>query len=101
MIHGREAAESALPSKQLLDIMVKNISANLLYRSEHIPGLFDGDMIIFSARRTGSGLLLEQSWRPYVSGDITEYPVDCRHDEMLNVEVLRLFGVQLDVALAE
>jgi thioesterase domain-containing protein len=101
LIHEREAAEIVLPSKHVLDIMVKNSRTNVLYRSEHVPGVFDGDMTIFSATRGGSGLPLLQSWRPYVTGEITEYSVDCTHDEMMNIEVLKLFGVQINVALGD
>ncbi|MDR3660160.1 MAG: thioesterase domain-containing protein, partial [Mycobacterium sp.] len=101
LIHERGAVEAALPSKQLVDIMVKNTRTDVLYRSEHVPGVFDGDMIVFAATRSGSGISLLQSWRPYVAGDITEYSVDCTHREMLNVEVLKLFGEQLNVALGD
>ena len=101
LIRERGAAEAALPSKQLVDIMVENVRTAVLYRSEHAPGVFDGDMIVFAATRSGNGTSLRQSWRPYVAGDITEYSVDCTHQEMLNAEVLKLFGKQLNVALGD
>jgi hypothetical protein len=34
-------------------------------------------------------------------GTFTEDSVDCTHDEMSNLDVLRSFGVQLNVALGD
>ena len=67
----------------------------------HEPGVFDGDMIIFSAVRDESdrSSSLLQSWRPYVVGDITEYSVDCTHHEMLTAESLSMYGKQLKDSL--
>ena len=38
-------------------------------------------------------------WRPYVTGDITEYPVDCQHLEMLSPESIMVYGKQLKLLL--
>jgi thioesterase domain-containing protein/acyl carrier protein len=99
-IHQREAVEFALPSRQLVEIMAKNANTNLLLRAQHVPDIFDGDMTIFSARPTDGRSALQQSWRPYVAGQITEHPVDCEHEEMLSSRSLKLFGEQLAAALA-
>ncbi|OBF13812.1 hypothetical protein A5730_02295 [Mycobacterium sp. ACS4054] len=95
-----EAVDFALPSRQIVETMVKNANTNLALRADHEPDIFDGDMIIFSARPTGGRSALRQSWRPYVAGQIREYPVDCEHEEMLSSRSLKLFGEQLAAALA-
>jgi thioesterase domain-containing protein len=87
--------------KQLLDLGVQNINSNrALYRA-HEPGVFDGDITIFTAVRDegdcSSPLL--QRWRPYITGGITIYPIDCTHQEMMSTESLILYGQQLKVLL--
>jgi thioesterase domain-containing protein/acyl carrier protein len=90
-----------LPPKQLVDTMVRSVNANQSHLVEHVPDVFDGDVIIFSAAQTAgdhdSSLL--RSWRPYVAGDITEHSVDCAHHEMLNAESLDEYGKQLRLLL--
>ncbi|MGC1153535.1 MAG: hypothetical protein WA925_16150, partial [Mycobacterium sp.] len=70
---------------------------------EHVPDVFDGDMVIFSAARSGrnrySSLL--HSWRPYVAGDITGHSVDCTHHEMLSTESLGVYGGRLKLLLED
>ncbi|KAA1249600.1 non-ribosomal peptide synthetase, partial [Mycobacterium simiae] len=99
LVSQHEATELPFPSRQLLATLVENANRNTSLLSQHVPDIFDGDMVIFSATRGGSGSPLLQSWRPYVDGDITEYRIDCAHDEMLTPESLRLFGHQLRAAL--
>ncbi|BBZ13665.1 non-ribosomal peptide synthetase [Mycobacterium branderi] len=87
--------------KQLLDLLGRNLDNNLALQRAHEPGVFDGDMILFSAApderdRSSSPL---RSWRPYVSGGITEYSVDCRHEDMLSAESLSRYGQQLKLSL--
>ena len=50
----REAVEFALPPKQLLEFMVQSVNANQPYLLEHVPDVFDGDMVIFSAARSAN-----------------------------------------------
>jgi thioesterase domain-containing protein len=40
-----------------------------------------------------------ESWRPYVAGHITEYSIDCRHEDMLTAESVSLYGQQLKFSL--
>jgi thioesterase domain-containing protein/acyl carrier protein len=87
--------------KQLLDLAVQNINSNeALYRA-HEPGVFDGDITIFTAVRDESNRSspLLQRWRPYVTGDITEYSVDCKHQDLLTTESVNMYGEQLKVLL--
>ena len=87
--------------KYLKDLLVNNINTNMALYRAYEPGVFDGDIIIFSAVRdeNDSGSSGLQSWRPYVAGDITEYSVDCTHEDMLTAESVSLFGQQLKLSL--
>ena len=87
--------------KQLLDSIVQNLNSSMALHRAHEPGVFDGDTIIFSAlpdERIPSSSALE-SWRPYVAGHITEYSIDCRHEDMLTAESVSLYGQQLKYSL--
>jgi thioesterase domain-containing protein len=65
-----------------------------------VPHVFDGDVIIFSARRDeGNESSDPRNWNPYAAGAITVYPVDCGHDDMMASESLALYGEQLKLAL--
>jgi thioesterase domain-containing protein len=87
--------------KQLFDFAVQNLHNSLALHRAHEPGVFDGNAIIFSAlpdERIPSSSPLE-GWRPYVAGHITEYSIDCRHEDMLAAESLSLYGQQLKFSL--
>ena len=96
-----EVVEFVLPPRQIFEFAVRNHNANLLYLREHVPGVFEGDMVIFSAARSENenNSTHPQNWRPYVAGDITVYPVDCEHDAMMTPESLSLYGQQLKLSL--
>jgi thioesterase domain-containing protein len=97
----REVVEFAFPPRQLFEFVVQSAHASELYLLEHVPGVFDGDMVIFSAARSGieHGSSHLQSWGPYVAGDITEYSVDCTHNEMTTTGSVSIYGEQLKLSL--
>jgi amino acid adenylation domain-containing protein len=121
LIQQRDAVGFAvpLPPRQLLEFMVKSVNASQWYLLKHVPGVFDGDMVIFSAAPSengndnGLGLGSRwrglrpqmatrshlQSWRPYGAGDITEYSVGCAHYEMLTIRALSVYGKRLKLLL--
>ncbi|WP_264079290.1 thioesterase domain-containing protein, partial [Mycobacterium szulgai] len=90
---------AAVPFGELRNLIVKNTKANIQYRSEHTVDVFDGDLTIFSATRSAPIGAIRQSWQPYVTGDIADYPVDCTHHEMLTAQSVELFGKQLRAVL--
>ena len=95
-------AEFVLPPEQVLEFAVRNHVANQVHRRNHVPDVFDGDVIIFSAARGAddqNNLCHPEDWRPYVAGDITVYPVDCGHDEMMTAESLDMYSQQLKLSL--
>ena len=98
----RERGAAEFPRyKQVLDLFVHNVKNGITLYPAHEPGVFNGDMIIFSAVRDlndqSSSLL--RSWRPYVAGDITVYSIDCTHHEMLTAESVSMYGKQLKHSL--
>jgi thioesterase domain-containing protein/acyl carrier protein len=93
----------ALPKQQVrvfLEFFVKNMKNSLVYLAEHTPGVFCGDMTVFYSTRNESDWDSRlQNWRQYVTGDITHYPVDCGHLEMLSPEAITIYGEQLKLFL--
>jgi amino acid adenylation domain-containing protein/non-ribosomal peptide synthase protein (TIGR01720 family) len=95
-----KVVEFVLPPRQIFEFVVANYNSCGSHLREHVPGVFDGDVIIFSARsENGNNSSHAQSWEPYVAGDITVYPVDCGHDDMMAAESLAMYGEQLRFAL--
>jgi thioesterase domain-containing protein/acyl carrier protein len=101
LIQQQQTAEFPLPPKQLLDAIMQSVNVNQLHLLEHVPDVFDGDMVIFSAARTEGDRdpSLLPSWRPYVAGDITEHSIDCAHHEMMSAESLKVYGERLKLLL--
>ena len=89
------------PSNELMETLAKNIETNEAFRSDHVPAVFDGDMVIFVAARSSNGSAQLRGWRPYVVGNIAMHSVNCTHYEMLNAESLKLFGRQLAAELED
>ncbi len=87
--------------RQLFDLGVQNLSSSMALHRAHEPGVFDGDAIIFSASPDGGilGSSPLDSWRPYVAGTLSEYSIDCRHEDMLTAESVSLYGQHLKVLL--
>ena len=100
LVRERGGAEFAR-YKQVLDLFVHNVKNGMTLYPAHEPGVFNGDMIIFSAARDESdhSSSLLRSWRPYVVGDITVYSIDCTHHEMLTAESVSMYGNQLKDSL--
>ncbi|ORA11438.1 long-chain fatty acid--CoA ligase [Mycobacterium arosiense ATCC BAA-1401 = DSM 45069] len=87
--------------KSLLGFIAQRVNANHLYLLEHMPDVFDGDMVIFSAARggNGNGSPHIEKWGPYVDGNITAHSVDCAHHEMLTTRSLNTYGEELKLLL--
>jgi thioesterase domain-containing protein/acyl carrier protein len=87
--------------RHLFDLGVQNLNSSMALHRAHEPGVFDGDAIIFSASPDEGipGLSPLDSWRPYVAGNISEYSIDCRHEDMLTAESVSLYGQHLKTLL--
>jgi amino acid adenylation domain-containing protein len=91
-----------LPIAQLrifLKFFMQNMKKGLWYQVEHVTGVFDGDMVVFYTTQNETSWDLSLQWRPYVTGEITKYPVDCEHLEMLSPESIIMYGKQLKLSL--
>jgi thioesterase domain-containing protein/acyl carrier protein len=98
----QQAAVEFSQYKQLLDLLIQYHDSNAALHRVHEPGVFDGDITVFSPVRDSRdhSSSLVQSWRPYVAGEITVYPIDCTHQEMLTTESLSMYGKRLKDSLA-
>jgi enterobactin synthetase component F len=56
------------------------------------PGVFDGDLLYFSATRGMTELLDSGLWRPFVTGELIEHPVPATHAQLTNSEVVAVIG---------
>ncbi len=87
--------------KQLFDASVQSIKSSMALHLAHEPGVFDGDAVIFSASRDDNSQSWSplESWRPFIAGHITEYSIDCSHQDMLAAESVNLYGHHLRSSL--
>jgi thioesterase domain-containing protein/acyl carrier protein len=87
---------------QLLVQMVDNFNTNIAFYRDHEAGVFNGDVIMFSAERDerDRSSFLHRSWRPHVAGDIVVHPVDSTHQAMLTTEALSSYGRKLGQLLS-
>ncbi|WP_365998404.1 amino acid adenylation domain-containing protein [Mycolicibacterium sp.] len=94
-------AEHSLVPTELLEFMTRSLTTNQSHLQNHAPGVFDGDIVVFSATRDeDDGHASELArWRQCVTGDVTIHPVDCTHHEMLSPESLGSYVERLKVAL--
>ncbi|GAA5087421.1 amino acid adenylation domain-containing protein [Nocardia iowensis] len=56
------------------------------------PGVFDGDLLYFSATRGPTELFGADIWRPFVTGDLIEHPVEATHAQLTNAAVVEVIG---------
>ncbi|MEV5652090.1 amino acid adenylation domain-containing protein [Nocardia sp. NPDC052254] len=56
------------------------------------PGVFEGDLLYFSATRGPTELFDASLWRPYVTGAIVEHPVEATHAQLTNSDVVDRIG---------
>ncbi|WP_459963872.1 non-ribosomal peptide synthetase, partial [Mycobacterium avium] len=94
----REAgAEGMSRHKRLFDVLFGNARKNIERSKIHEPGVFLGEVTIFSAVRDQEdrSAFLVENWRPYVAGDLVIHEIDCTHDEILNADVVDSYGQRL------
>ncbi|WP_280140775.1 amino acid adenylation domain-containing protein [Nocardia vulneris] len=56
------------------------------------PGVYDGDLLYFSATRGMTELFGAEMWRPYVTGELIEHPVAATHAQLTNSDVVAVIG---------
>ncbi|MFD8368998.1 amino acid adenylation domain-containing protein, partial [Streptomyces hygroscopicus] len=63
------------------------------------PGVFNGDLLVVSAKRDGRGKEHALTWQEYVSGKVETFPVEAGHYDMLvraSESIGRLFSKYLE-----
>nr|WP_267880343.1 non-ribosomal peptide synthetase [Streptomyces sp. HCCB10043] len=73
-----------------IDRFARVIDNNARIQRAHVPGVFDGDVLVVvaAADREESGADAGL-WAPHVSGVTAETEVPCRHDDMAHPDMLR------------
>ncbi|WP_405138638.1 amino acid adenylation domain-containing protein [Nocardia sp. NBC_01388] len=64
------------------------------------PGVFDGDLLYFSATRGMTESFGVEMWRPYISGALVEHPVAATHAQLTNPDAVAVIGPLLAAHLA-
>ncbi|OZM71143.1 non-ribosomal peptide synthetase [Amycolatopsis antarctica] len=106
---GLPTEDGATPSRQeLIDALGDGILADL---DEHergavvdvfsnnarllagfTPGVFDGDLLMFTAAHTGPDARDSADWLPHVGGRVEVHPIDAAHREMTGPRALATIG---------
>lgn len=68
-------------------------------RAGHVPTLYRGDVLFFSASDTRDEGLTPDAWGPYVSGEIVEIPLDATHHHMLDAVPSAVVGESISLRL--
>ncbi|MET8654896.1 amino acid adenylation domain-containing protein [Nocardia aurea] len=79
-----------------LERMAGSYNASARTRTGYQRPVFDGDVLYFSATVDTSDIFGPQGWRPYVTGEITNFDVDVSHDELTAPHVLPIIARVLD-----
>jgi nonribosomal peptide synthetase DhbF len=69
---------------------------------DYEPGVFNGDMLFFTAKRSapGNGPLAQQ-WLKFVTGEVINVEIDCLHQEMMDPEPISQIGKIVNERLQE
>jgi len=73
---------------------------NTRLANKFVPRQFNGDMLFFAATRDESPSAAD-SWKPYVSGKVAIYEIDCEHIHMMRPAPLAKIGSVLASELAK
>jgi|GEM_PF-850443 len=65
------------------------------------PGVFDGDLLYFSATRGVTRSFGADLWRPHIAGTLIEHPVEATHAQLTNSDVVAVIGPLLAAHLAQ
>ncbi|WP_327141432.1 non-ribosomal peptide synthetase [Nocardia sp. NBC_01327] len=60
--------------------------------SDHRPSVFDGDLLFFSAAGNPAPLPNVATWRPYITGPITDHLIDFGHNQLVTEAALTFIG---------
>jgi thioesterase domain-containing protein/aryl carrier-like protein len=76
-------------SDEELYLLAKLHNNNTTLRRQHRASTFDGDMLLFVPETTGEDDHPDRRrWEPYVSGEISQVSLPCKHSDMIRPEML-------------
>jgi hypothetical protein len=88
MIPEEEMTLAAI-SEAELPVFERILQNNLRISRTHEPRLFEGDLLFISAAEgKRERVFSTASWKPYVSGEISEFCLPCEHNYMTRPEML-------------
>lgn len=79
-------------SADQLERLHRGYAAGVALSHGYRPGVYDGDLLYFSATRGITELLGAYVWRPYVTGELVEHPVAATHAQLTNSDVVAVIG---------
>ncbi|MFE1593319.1 amino acid adenylation domain-containing protein [Nocardia sp. NPDC058705] len=95
-LHRALTGELDIPREQFVG-MYRSALRSMDLVTELAPVPYDGDLTYLTAARTNGGSASQ--WRPFISGVITDHPVDATHHEMLGSAPSATVGPVLAAAL--
>jgi thioesterase domain-containing protein len=75
-------------AERMLRLLEHNVS--LLYSFR--PGVFDGDLLLFTAGEKRSKFFTPSLWAPYIAGHIEVHEVRCEHSQMTDPVPITFIG---------
>lgn len=80
--------------------MVDLLRTSVRLQREFTPGVFHGELLLFTAESDGRGTAPDPSlWQPYVDGNVRVVPTPASHHRMLAAEALAVVAPKLATAL--
>ncbi|MGA4843959.1 thioesterase domain-containing protein [Streptomyces sp. G45] len=90
---------AALPPAWMIRHVVHNLRSNSELWHGHTPEVFDGTAVVFTAAAEDTATGYSRDWTPYVTGGVTEYAVDCEHNDMVSPDAVAAYGDLLHAEL--
>ncbi|MGW4284396.1 amino acid adenylation domain-containing protein [Nocardia sp. NPDC004750] len=96
VIRDQVTATGMFTAEQVDRVMESFRTASDIAR-EHRPGVFDGDLIFFTAGKDRADHdAVVRTWRPFITGDLHNTVVDARHLELTHPHALAVIGPILE-----
>ncbi|MEU6126562.1 amino acid adenylation domain-containing protein [Streptomyces sp. NPDC047123] len=98
-IESQSALGAAIPPAWLIRHVVHNLRFNSELWHDHTPDVFGGTAVVFQAAGEKVDPGYSRDWARYVVGRVTEFDVDCEHNDILSADALGAYGDRLKAEL--
>ncbi|MEW2614583.1 amino acid adenylation domain-containing protein, partial [Streptomyces sp. NPDC047880] len=98
-IESQSALGAMIPPAWLIGHVVRNLRYNSELWHRHTPDVFGGSAVVFRAAYEKSRTSHSRDWTRYVAGPVTEYAVECGHNDILSTDVVDAYGDRLHAEL--